>query len=56
MSIVAKVGERTYEFDSFSGLTAAREIYANHTGDANSLEDKFDDAYICYMYEWPADF
>jgi hypothetical protein len=44
VTILAKVGERTYELPNQQSLSKCREIYAYHTGDQNSLEDKFEDA------------
>lgn len=52
MCIIAKVGERTYEFESFSDLTRVREIYANFTGDQNELEQEMENAEIEFAYEF----
>lgn len=51
MSIVAKVGERTYEFDTFEQLTDAREIYARSTQDQNGFETEMENAGIEFVYE-----
>jgi hypothetical protein len=57
MTMVAKVGERTYEVSDQSTLSKCREIYAFHTGDQNSLEDKFKESGIDFTmdlggYSW----
>lgn len=43
MTVLAKIGERTYELPDQRSLSKCREIYANHVGDQNSLEEKFEE-------------
>lgn len=52
MSVIAKVGERTYEFESLSDLTRAQEIYAKFTGDQNEMEQEMENAEIEFDYEF----
>jgi len=51
MTILAKVGERSYEFDSMLNLAEARNIYAHHTGGQNEFEEIMENEgikfYIC---------
>ena len=42
MSILAKVGERSYEFPDHRMLTGARELYAHHVGSQDQLEEVFE--------------
>lgn len=51
MSIVAKLGERTYEFESSEQVTHAREIYAHSTQDQNGFETEMEEAGIDFTYE-----
>ena len=51
MSIVAKVGERTYEFETFREITLAREIYAKCVGDQNDFETEMESAGIDVIYD-----
>jgi hypothetical protein len=51
MSILAKVGERTYEFQSQLDIEDAREIYASFTGGQNDLESEFEEAGIEFFVE-----
>jgi hypothetical protein len=43
-TILAKIGERSYELPDQQTISKCREIYAYHIGDQNSLEDKFEEA------------
>lgn len=51
MSVSARVGERTYEFDSHNDLTKARAAYAYHVGDQNSFEDELEQRGVSFIYE-----
>ena len=51
MSVLAKVGERTYEFESSQDVADAREIYATFTGGQNELEFEFEEAGIEFLIE-----
>lgn len=51
MTIVVKIGERVYELQSVQDLSKCREIYAHHTGDQNSLEDKFEQHSIDFVLD-----
>ena len=42
MALLAKVGERLYEFPDRATLTGARELYAHHVGNQNQLEELFE--------------
>ena len=42
MSILAKVGERLYEFESQSKLTAARIIYVHFCGSQDEFEEQME--------------
>ena len=37
--MLAKIGERTYEFETIASLTEARAIYAQCTGSQNEFEE-----------------
>ena len=51
MTIVAKIGERTYEVTNSQALAKCREIYARHVGDQNSLENAFEEVGIDFCLE-----
>ena len=51
MSIVGKVGERAYEFESFQDLTKARDIYARFIGGQNEFEVAMESAGIEFTLE-----
>ena len=49
--VVAKIGTRTYEFNSALDATDAREIYMNCNGDQNAVETELEDAGIDFTLE-----
>jgi hypothetical protein len=49
--VVAKIGERTYEFNCSLDLADARETYANCLGDQNTFETELEDAGIEFTLE-----
>lgn len=51
MSIVAKIGERSYEVIDIQVLSQCRAIYAQHTGNQNSLEDRFEELGIDFVID-----
>ena len=51
MGISAKVGERTYEFEFFSDLARARDIYTKFTGGQNEFESAMESAGIEFTLE-----
>ena len=51
MSHLAKVGECTYEFETFGDLTDARAIYSKPCGDQNSFEDAMEEAGLDFMLD-----
>jgi hypothetical protein len=51
MSVIAHIGERSYEFDTFEGLTKARAIYAHCTGSQNEFEEIMENEHVeFYIY------
>lgn len=52
MTIIAKVGERFYEFKDIDTLTKAREIYATCMGFQDEFERLMEDAGIDFLYEF----
>lgn len=42
MAILARIGERLYEFESQAKMTAARIIYAHFSGDQNGFEEQLE--------------
>jgi hypothetical protein len=52
MTIVAKVGERAYEFDNQSDLARAREIYCRCVSDQNDFESEMESQGVSFSYEW----
>ena len=51
MSVLVKIGERTYEVVDEPTASRCREIYVSHTGDQNSLEEKFEKCGIDFYIE-----
>lgn len=51
MAIIAKVGERTYEFETMIELVEARNIYAHHTGGQNEFEEIMENEGIDFYIE-----
>ena len=49
--VVAKIGERTYEFNCPLDLADARETYVNCFGDQNTFETELEDAGIEFTLE-----
>jgi hypothetical protein len=49
--IIAKMGERTYEFQDRETLAQVRAMYFDHHGDQNSLETVLEDAGIEFTLE-----
>ena len=49
--VVAKIGERTYEFNCALDVTDAREVYVNTFGDQNAFEAELEDAGIEFTLE-----
>lgn len=49
--VVAKIGERTYEFASALDLADARETFANCFGDQNKFETEMEEAGIDFAYD-----
>jgi hypothetical protein len=49
MSISAFIGERLYEFETFTVLTYAREMYAHCTGSQNEFEEAMENAGIDFL-------
>lgn len=49
--ILAKIGERLYEFKSQQDLGDAREIYANCMGNQNAFETELEEAGIEFTLE-----
>lgn len=50
--IVAKVGERTYEFFNLEELSLAREVYMNISSDQNGFEDAMEAEGIDFTVEF----
>lgn len=51
MALLAKVGERLYEFASRSGLSEARAIYARFAGSQDELEVEMERSEIDFFVE-----
>lgn len=49
--VVAKIGERAYEFETALDLEDAREIYVNCFGDQNTFEAELEEAGIDFTLE-----
>lgn len=49
--VVAKIGERTYEFATALDVADARETYANCFGDQNKFEAEMEEAGINFTYD-----
>lgn len=49
--VVAKIGTRSYEFNSALDVTDARETYMNCNGDQNAFETELTDAGISFSLE-----
>lgn len=51
MSIVAKVRERTYEFDSQEDLARARELYSVSINNQDGFESELEAVGIDFIYD-----
>jgi hypothetical protein len=49
--VVAKIGERTYEFNCALDVADAREVYVNTFGDQNTFETELADAGIDFTLD-----
>ena len=53
MSILARVGERLYEFDSEADVSIARELYCRCKGSQNDFEERMEDEGLDFFIEDP---
>ena len=51
MAIIAKIGERQYEFETMLDLTEARNIYAHCTSSQNEFEEILENEQIDFFIE-----